>query len=66
MFGIPLWLLLFVFLIVMILAGVLVWYLEKLIWYLVGRGQESEFDRAEEIEVLATCPEIPISQTSPY
>jgi uncharacterized membrane protein YqiK len=48
LFGLPLWLFLFVFIVAMILIGILLWYLEKLVWYLVGRAQESEFDKARD------------------
>jgi hypothetical protein len=65
LFGLPVWLFIPVFAIVMILVGVLVWYLEKLVWYLVGRGQESEFDKVKETEALVGCPRIPVGQPLP-
>lgn len=65
LFGISLWLFLLVFVIAMILVGVLLWYLEKLIWYLIGRRQESEFDKVKETEVLIGGLETLISPTSP-
>lgn len=51
LFGLPLWLFILVSVVAMSLIGVLLWYLEKLVWYLVGRGQESEFDRVKEDSV---------------
>jgi hypothetical protein len=48
----------------MILFGILVWYFMKLLWYLMGRSQESEFDKVKETEVLANYPEILKGQIS--
>lgn len=55
--GIPLWLLLLAFVIVMILVGVLLWYFMKLMMYLLGRSQESEFDKV--IEDSVNSPGLP-------
>ena len=63
--ALPLWLFLVAFVIAMALGGVLIWYLLKLLWYLVGRARESEFDRAPEAEVLAARLRVLVGQAPP-
>jgi len=53
LYSLPLWLLLLMFAIVILVGGVLLWYFAKLLWYVLGRLQESEFDKVKKVDLTS-------------